>query len=80
MGQAKKEVAFEMELVLKDCETVLAEGFLPGGLAKAVVTFKVTEEEANSAMFAAAVHAKGEEFLKEQVKVVFRPIEKASRS
>lgn len=61
--------AFEFELVLKDSMTVLKDGFSPGGLVKQTVAFDVTEQEASSPLFAAALARAMEDFVQEHVKV-----------
>ncbi|GBG14841.1 uncharacterized protein NMK_2442 [Novimethylophilus kurashikiensis] len=72
MADVKKAVAVEMELVIKDCKTVFAEGFIPGGFAKQIVTFKVRERDVDSPVFRMSVLDAGAAFMKENVDVVYR--------
>lgn len=74
MSEVAKERVYEMELVIKDCTKVFADGFVPGGFAKQTVTFKATDKEVEGPMFGLAVIKKGEDFLAENVKVVIREV------
>ena len=60
---------YEMELVIKDCQTQFKEGFSPGGLVKQVVVLHVPNEAVESWRHLDAVDDAIKQFLRNTVEV-----------
>lgn len=65
---------YEVELVLNGTETILSEGFSPGGLIKAVISVKVTPEKAASPLFAHQIMSLANDLLRESVRTKITPL------
>ena len=51
----KKAVTMTLSVRIKNCNTVLAEGFEPGVVATQELTYQVTKDELKSAAFSAEI-------------------------
>ena len=66
--------SFEFELVLKDTETVFADGFSKGGLVKTTYTFNAPDDFESNTRFKYDLMRHMDEFIKSNITVLVKEV------